>query len=78
MVRWVFFDVDQTLCDFATMMRSALESALGELQRRLPTPTSGLRSTRWRLVTGWAWSATATAIRTPWGCSQVGAAVADS
>ena len=36
MVRWVFFDVDQTLCDFATMMRRALESALGELQRRLP------------------------------------------
>lgn len=36
MVRWVFFDVDQTLCDFATMMRRALESALVELQRRLP------------------------------------------
>ncbi|HEX8970366.1 HAD family hydrolase [Oryzihumus sp.] len=43
MVGWVFFDVDQTLCDFATMMRRALESALGELQRRLPAgSTDGL------------------------------------
>ena len=41
MVRWVFFDVDQTLCDFATMMRRALESALGELQRRLPASSAG-------------------------------------
>ena len=32
--RWVFFDVDQTLCDFATMMRRALSAMLIEIGSR--------------------------------------------
>ena len=37
MNRWVFFDVDQTLCDFATTMRRALASALEMLRHELPS-----------------------------------------
>lgn len=33
---WVFFDVDQTLCDFGTMMRRALASSLAEIETRWP------------------------------------------
>ncbi|MBO0811536.1 MAG: HAD family hydrolase [Microlunatus sp.] len=36
MTRWVFFDVDQTLCDFATMMSRALAASLAEIGTRWP------------------------------------------
>lgn len=36
MITWVFFDVDQTLCDFATMMRRALSASLTEIGTRWP------------------------------------------
>lgn len=36
MITWVFFDVDQTLCDFATMMRRALTASLTEIGTRWP------------------------------------------
>lgn len=33
----MFFDVDQTLCDFATMMRRALAASLAEIETRWPS-----------------------------------------
>lgn len=33
---WVFFDVDQTLCDFETSMRRAVSSTVDEFRRRHP------------------------------------------
>lgn len=36
MITWVFFDVDQTLCDFAAMMRRALAGSLTEIGTRWP------------------------------------------
>ncbi|GAB3926308.1 hydrolase [Microlunatus endophyticus] len=33
---WVFFDVDQTLCDFAAMMHRALSASLSEIGSRWP------------------------------------------
>jgi phosphoglycolate phosphatase-like HAD superfamily hydrolase len=35
-IEWVFFDVDQTLCDFASMMRRALSASLAEIGERWP------------------------------------------
>lgn len=36
MPSWVFFDVDQTLCDFETSMRRAVSSTVVEIRRRHP------------------------------------------
>jgi HAD superfamily hydrolase (TIGR01509 family) len=36
MPAWVFFDVDQTLCDFETSMRRAVTSTVEEIRRRYP------------------------------------------
>jgi FMN hydrolase / 5-amino-6-(5-phospho-D-ribitylamino)uracil phosphatase len=33
---WVFFDVDQTLCDFETSMRRAISNTVVEIRRRYP------------------------------------------
>lgn len=38
MPAWVFFDVDQTLCDFETSMRRAVSSTVEEIRRRYPGP----------------------------------------
>ncbi|SDR82148.1 HAD family hydrolase [Microlunatus soli] len=40
---WIFFDVDQTLCDFDAMMRRALSGSIAEMERRWPTLTGRYR-----------------------------------
>lgn len=40
---WIFFDVDQTLCDFDTMMRRALAGSIAEIERRWPALTGRYR-----------------------------------
>lgn len=40
---WIFFDVDQTLCDFETMMRRALAGSITEIERRWPSLTGRYR-----------------------------------
>jgi putative hydrolase of the HAD superfamily len=42
--QWVFFDVDQTLCDFEAMMGRALRRSIGGIERRWPTLTGRFRS----------------------------------
>jgi HAD superfamily hydrolase (TIGR01509 family) len=45
MPAWVFFDVDQTLCDFETTMRRAVSSTVEEIRRRYPGASADHLST---------------------------------